>query len=268
MPLLSTAREGKANGGARLGHPHGAAAGCTSRRSCWGRFLRSEHTPSWRTRPTHSALAWGWLRSSPGCLPLPGSSRKGEAQSWGAQAQADMLGHSTHLPSAQCMPGPLGRLGLGSSLLSCWAASASLHTPPLSWALWLLSVPADQFQSQPACRAKLGSLVWLCIRSGPLPSSWLARPSIKPNQILHHSPDMCGLPPEPSLNLRAGLRGGLQLQRLGAEGLCVPQMWLLKTGGGRGGHSLLGEATHCPFITLPRVWAGLPPGHARCPGAL
>lgn len=57
-----------------------------------------------------------------------------------------------------CMPGPLGRLGLRSSLLSCWAASASLHTPPLSWALWLLSVPARPVPITARLQSKAGEL--------------------------------------------------------------------------------------------------------------
>lgn len=110
MPLSSTARGGEAHGSAGLvTHMGRRQRDRTSGRSSWGRFLRSEHTASCRTWPTHSALAWVPMWSSLGCLPLPGSWRQGEARTWGAQAQADMLGPSTHVPGAQKrVHGPLG----------------------------------------------------------------------------------------------------------------------------------------------------------------
>lgn len=107
---LTMARGGEAHGSAGLvTHTGRRQWDRASGRSSWGWFLRSEHTASCRTWPTHSALAWVPVWSSLGCLPLPVSWRQGEARTWGAQAQADMLGHSTHVPGAQKrVHGPLG----------------------------------------------------------------------------------------------------------------------------------------------------------------
>lgn len=121
MPLSSAARAGEAEA-ARGWVTHTGRPGRTPRRSCWGRLPGSERRASWRTEPTHSALAWGRVPSSPGAFrslaPWPGSWRQGEARPRGTQAQPDVSGRSAHVP------GPLGYPRPGIELLSCWAAAS------------------------------------------------------------------------------------------------------------------------------------------------
>ena len=129
---------GQGRGGrARLGHPLGAA-GRTSRRCCWGRFPRSEHTPSWRTGPTHSALAWGREWFSLGCLALSGSLARlleeGEAQTQSTRRSLTCRDQALPGPGARKrVRSPLGRRSPASSVRSCSAAcspSRGFGLPP------------------------------------------------------------------------------------------------------------------------------------------
>lgn len=182
MPLSSTARGGAAH--ARLGHPHGAAGAPPG--DAGGRFLRSEHTPGWRTRPTHSALAWGrvwfslraflrWLRG-----PAPGGRGKPRH---GAPAAVGRVGTKRSLcPLRGRVRSRLGRWGAESLLLSCsaarspsrgfglplpctpahppWTAAASQSFPsPVCTPGWLLpskaaaTLPAEQIEQEGSLRA-------------------------------------------------------------------------------------------------------------------
>lgn len=128
MPLSSAARAGEAEA-ARGWVTHTGQPGRTPRRGCWGRLPGSERRASWRTEPTHSALAWGRVPSSLGALhslaSWPGSWRQGEAWPWGTQAQSDVSGRSAHVPGTQRrVHGPLGHPHPGIELLSCWAAGS------------------------------------------------------------------------------------------------------------------------------------------------
>lgn len=141
MPLSSAARAGEAEA-ARGWGTHTGRPGRTPRRSCWGRLPGSERRASWRTEPTHSALAWGRVPSSPGAFrslaPWPGSWRQGEAQPWGTQAQSDVSGRSAHVPGARRrVHGPLGHPRPGIELLSCGllALPARVAAPPCASAI-------------------------------------------------------------------------------------------------------------------------------------